>query len=166
MTASSDFFHASTPTLARIVCDVDRVYGALWNLRGDESQPRRFIGALSGERMRDRQRLFDQFATLFQFPHYFGDNWNAFVDCIEDLDWLRASGFVLVVFNALEVLEEGDPDELELWLEILSDAGASFASATTFRPALPFRVILHSTPEQAPLLVARLGTRDVPLTEA
>lgn len=36
-------------------------------------------------------------ARILQFPDYFGFNWDAFEDCLTDLSWLGAGGYVLVV---------------------------------------------------------------------
>jgi hypothetical protein len=30
-----------------------------------------------------------EFAASFQFPYYFGENWPAFDECINDLSWLH-----------------------------------------------------------------------------
>jgi Barstar (barnase inhibitor) len=102
-----------------------------------------------------------------QFPRYFGSNWNAFVDCMGDLDWLRASGFLLVLLDAPEVLRDGDPDEFGLLLERLENSAEAFAVSTEFRAALPFHVLLHATPERASELERRLAAtgRDVPMVE-
>lgn len=117
--------------------------------------------------MRDRSGVFEQFAALLQFPRYFGGNWNAFSDCIKDLDWLRANGFLLILLDATEVLADGDPDEVGLLLTLLDDTAASFANANDFRPAVPFHVVLHALPERASALEARLTRlgRDAPLIE-
>jgi hypothetical protein len=126
-----------------------------------------FIGSVRGWKMRDRVGVFDQFASLLQFPRYFGENWNAFVDCINDLDWLRANAFLIVILDATDVLADGDPDELGLLLTVLADAAEAFARATEFRPAVPFHVLLHAVPERASELEARVGQlgRDAPLIE-
>jgi hypothetical protein len=73
--------------------------------------------------MRQRQGVFDQFAASLQFPHYFGENWNAFADCVRDLDWLRAGAIVVIVLDSQDVLIDGDADEFSLLLTILSEAG-------------------------------------------
>jgi RNAse (barnase) inhibitor barstar len=38
--------------------------------------------------IRDKQTLFADLARLFDFPDYFGKNWDALTDCLSDLNWL------------------------------------------------------------------------------
>lgn len=37
------------------------------------------------ERIRDEATLHDVFAEAFNFPGYYGRNWNAWIDCMGDL---------------------------------------------------------------------------------
>jgi hypothetical protein len=39
-------------------------------------------------------------AAAFEFPSYFGQNWDALIDCWSDLYWLPARGYVCVLLNA------------------------------------------------------------------
>jgi len=43
---------------------------------------------LRGSKMKDYQGLYNEFGAALQFPYYFGENWNAFDECIKDLSWL------------------------------------------------------------------------------
>lgn len=62
-----------------------------------------FIGVVEGSR--DIDSLFESFKDAFFFPDYFGGNWVAFDECLNDLDWLDAEGYVLIIKNS-EVLPE------------------------------------------------------------
>ena len=64
-----------------------------------------------GTKMRTTQSLFDEFGAAMQFPYYFGENWNAFDECISDLSWVSAKGYMIAVSSANEVLVESDPSE-------------------------------------------------------
>jgi hypothetical protein len=114
------------------------------------------VGSLRSWKMRERSGVFEQFAALLQFPRYFGENWNAFVDCMGDLDWLHTSAILLVLLDAPELLSNAEPDEFGLLLRVLEDSAESFSRATEFRAAQPFHVVLHAAPERAALLDARL----------
>lgn len=46
------------------------------------------------------QTFLSQIAVAMQFPEYFGNNWDALDECLRDLSWVPASGYVLVVHNA------------------------------------------------------------------
>lgn len=70
--------------------------------------------------------LFTEFARALGFPDYFGHNWDAMEECLADLEWLPAKGYVLLVTDAQTVLAD-DEDEYETLLEILSDAGEAWS---------------------------------------
>ena len=162
-----DPLQATAPWLWRWVAEDAAAHTALWGVRGATAGKDLFIGSLRGWKMRQRDGVFEQFAALLQFPRYFGGNWNAFIDCMRDLDWLRASGFLLVLLDAADVLRDGDPDEFGLLLTRLEDSAESFATETEFGPAVPFHVLLHATPERAGELERRLAAagRDLPIAE-
>jgi hypothetical protein len=164
---AADLFSVGAPWIGQYVADYDSASTALWRLRGETVTANFFIGALRGRRMRRREGVFDQFGALLQFPPYFGENWNGFVDCMRDLDWLRASGLAIVVFDAVEVLADGDADEFGLFLNVLAEAGQSWAKTDEFRAAMPFHVLLHATQDQASSLRAKVAAcnRDVPIVE-
>ena len=44
--------------------------------------------------------LFAVVASAMQFPDYFGNNWDALDECLGDMDWLPAEGYLLVLRNA------------------------------------------------------------------
>ena len=55
-----------------------------------------------------RDALFDELDRGLRFPSYFGRNWDAVDECLRDLSWLPAEGYVLVVVGA-ERLWRRDP---------------------------------------------------------
>jgi hypothetical protein len=55
---------------------------------------------LRGEEIEDERKLLDALAVGFSFPGYFGRNWDAVDECLRDLSWLPADGYVLVVAGA------------------------------------------------------------------
>jgi hypothetical protein len=40
-----------------------------------------------GDRSRDEEHFMTEVAAVLQFPYYFGENWDAFWDCMRDLSW-------------------------------------------------------------------------------
>jgi len=50
---------------------------------------------LDGRAIRDRMALFDACAAALRFPAWFGHTWTAFAECLGDLSWLPAAGYVL-----------------------------------------------------------------------
>jgi Barstar (barnase inhibitor) len=55
---------------------------------------------LRGSEITGRHELMDGLAVGFSFPDYFGRNWDAVDECLRDLSWLPARGYVLVVTAA------------------------------------------------------------------
>jgi hypothetical protein len=77
------------------------------------------------------------------FPDYFGHNWDALEECLADLEWLPAKGYVLLITDAGCVLPDDD-EEYETFLEILRDAGEAWGSGQAgmgTRRATPFHVL-------------------------
>ena len=87
--------------------------------------------------------LFAEFSQVLEFPDYFGHNWDALEECLADLEWLPAKGYILLITEAGHVLPD-DEEEFETFLEILRDAGEAWgngqAGMSTPR-ATPFHVL-------------------------
>ncbi|GBR06551.1 hypothetical protein AA0323_1433 [Asaia siamensis NRIC 0323] len=62
--------------------------------------------------------FFNIFRTLLNFPSYFGFNWNAFDECITDLDWITYYE-VWIVFSDTPNISERD---LKILNNIMIDA--------------------------------------------
>ncbi|MCA6501879.1 MAG: barstar family protein [Pseudanabaena sp. M135S2SP2A07QC] len=48
--------------------------------------------------MRTVTGFFNEIAAAFQFPVWFGENWDAFIDIVRDRSWL--SGTIVTVYDA------------------------------------------------------------------
>ncbi len=59
--------------------------------------------------------------TVFGLPPSFGHNWDALTDCLEDLSWHPARGFVVFASNGAELAKHA-PRDFEVALEILAAA--------------------------------------------
>ncbi|MEU8299697.1 barstar family protein [Micromonospora sp. NPDC048909] len=88
----------------------------------------RFVVArLDATRMTDANHAFYEFSDALLFPGYFGWNWDALSDCLRDLNWLPADGYLIVVENAPRLLLSSAEDRHAL-LRILSQAVHHWAS--------------------------------------
>lgn len=47
--------------------------------------------------VRDKVALFERLAAALEFPDWFGHNWDALADCLGDLSWLPAEGYLLLL---------------------------------------------------------------------
>lgn len=95
------------------LCD----YG--WRIAMED--PATAVRFVRGSKMRTAQALFDEIAAACQFPYYFGANWAALAERLGDLDWLKASRFVLIVGEFEQVLAD-EAIEMEAFARALSSA--------------------------------------------
>ena len=79
-------------------------------------------------------------AAAFQFPYYLGNNWDAFWECITDLEWLPSRGYVAVVTHLEEALRT-QPEDLRILLGLLKDAPHWLVEYR--KSSVPFRVVFH-----------------------
>ena len=84
---------------------------------------RLFVVRLRGHMMKNFNELSNEFSTRLQFPHYYGNNWDAFDECIHDLEWLYADEYVIGIEESHLVLSEDDHG-MRMFVEILSEAAA------------------------------------------
>ena len=73
----------------------------------------------------DKAGFLDRTAAALGFPAWFGGNWDAFFDCLADLGWRPAQGYVLVFENTGD-LRRHAPESLDTALAILADAATSW----------------------------------------
>jgi hypothetical protein len=72
--------------------------------------------------LRTPSDIFDTFSETFEFPGYFGRNWDALAECISDLSWLSGNSVVLIISRS-SAISDGSPDHRVL-LEILLEASS------------------------------------------
>jgi hypothetical protein len=100
------------------------------------------LHVLRGTKCRTAAALLEEFAHALKFPDYFGHNWDALEECLADLEWLPAKGYLLIVTEAERVLAQEEED-YNTFLEVLSDAGEAWASGQAGSGSRrPFHVIL------------------------
>ncbi|GGM34372.1 hypothetical protein GCM10012275_02150 [Longimycelium tulufanense] len=98
---------------------------------------------LDGSKMTDEYGVLEQFNTALRFPVYFGWNWDALSDCLEDLNWCPAERYLLVVESAERVLTD-EPDAKEVFYRILARAAYFWANplGKEHNQPIPFNVLL------------------------
>jgi hypothetical protein len=68
--------------------------------------------------------LLRTMAKQLDFPDWFGENWDALEDCLTDLSWHEAAGYVLLL-EQFHTLGSGD---LATLTDVLSSAAAFWAA--------------------------------------
>ncbi|MFJ9076073.1 barstar family protein [Streptomyces sp. NPDC102278] len=122
-----------------------------------------YVARLNGRDMTDEISTFRQFDELLKFPKYFGWNWNAFYDCLRDLQWLSSDHHVLVVDSAENVLSE-DGVAREEFFRTLWRAGQrwSYVKRPEGVTLSKLSVVLSCGKESASGLARRLGALQAP----
>lgn len=72
--------------------------------------------------------LLDALAQAMQFPEYFGRNWDALDECLRDMSWLPAKGYVLFLHDARRLWQQASDvagQLVETWLFTAEEWGRS-----------------------------------------
>ena len=73
-----------------------------------------------------KEELLGVIAKAGEFPDYFGHNWDGIADCLNDLAWLNAKGYVVLVKNGSS-LSDCCPDATAILLDVLSEASEAWS---------------------------------------
>ncbi len=106
---------------------------------------------IEGKNIARKEQLLNHVATALRFPDYFGGNWDAMEECLTDMEWVDAPGY-LIYYDHIDGLAQGHPDQLETFVEICRDAVSSWKDDGT-----PFVVLLSGS--KAPKGVLKLGAK-------
>lgn len=99
------------------------------------------VKEFQGRKCHTKAGLLGEFARGLDFPSYFGKNWDAFEDCLTDLHWLPAPGYLFIMTEAEQVLPDHD-EEYGTFIKILEESGKMWGAEQDVRPAIPFHLLL------------------------
>ena len=85
---------------------------------------------IEGKNIARKEQLLNHVATALHFPGDFGHNWDALEECLTDLEWVDADGY-LIYYDHIDPLMANHPDQFETLVEILRDAVASWKADGT-----------------------------------
>jgi RNAse (barnase) inhibitor barstar len=98
---------------------------------------------LAGQELTSKAEFLAAIAQAMHFPSYFGRNWDAFEECLNDLSWVPAKGYLLI-FDQAERFARAQPEEFATALDILRDGIKSWQAQST-----PMIVILRGLGQAA-----------------
>jgi RNAse (barnase) inhibitor barstar len=104
---------------------------------------------IEGRNIARKEQLLNHVATALHFPGHFGDNWDAMEECLTDMEWIDAPGY-LVYYDHIDTLLAAHPDQFATFVEICRDAVRSWKEDGT-----PMVVLLSGA--KPPKGVAKLG---------
>ncbi len=76
------------------------------------------------KKVADKASFLKAIARSLDFPAYFGMNWDALSECLTDLSWKPASGYV-IVFTNFRVVRENLGSDIKI-LEKIFDSSSQF----------------------------------------
>lgn len=91
---------------------------------------------LIGSEIRNKDALFEALNRTMKFPAYFGGNWDALEECLRDLEWSPAEGYV-ILFEEPMYLFEASCDVFVTFLEVVIAVSVEWAT-----DRVPFYLIL------------------------
>jgi len=149
------------PWLHVLLAGESDVCDALWALERS-SEGRAVCRIVRGHKATTEPAFFDECAAAWQFPYYFGENWDAFEECLTDLEWLPAEAYVFCVTQGVHLLEKERSEQQHRALLMLQRVAEEWGQSTPSRPAKVFHVLLQCTAEEKPSLDQRLQAAAVP----
>lgn len=72
-------------------------------------------------RITDKDGFLAAIGKTLDFPDWYGHNWDALADCLNDMSWLEAEGYVLVLEHA-DAFAAANPADFGTALSILQEA--------------------------------------------
>lgn len=75
----------------------------------------------------DKDEILARFAQALDFPEWFGNNWDALADCLADLSWWPASGYVVLI-DHLGAWRDTDPEHAAILLDILTNCASQWSA--------------------------------------
>lgn len=135
--------------------DFERFY----SICKDVGKSNTVVKMIEGKKCSTLDGLYDEFSRQLQFPGYFGYNWAAFDECLNDLDWLSGDAYLLLLsdidkvlissYNSFKVFIKTISRSIDEWTE-----GRNFDSFPT--PPTPFHIVFHSSKEKEGVVKTKL----------
>src|SRR5262245_36151466 len=113
--------------------------------------------AIRGAKCGTEAAFFSEIAAAWQFPHYFGENWDALLDSLSDPHGKPgdAAAYVLVVRHAVRLFDQEPSRKLKTFADVMMHTAERLVKPTGKQHAIAFRVILHAVAGEETKLRAR-----------
>ena len=99
-------------------------------------------------RARNKTDLLEKIGHDMAFPEWFGHNWDALSDCLLDMGWRPALGFVVILKNA-ELVQSRAESDFACLLKIFADVADERRS-----DGVPFWCLVDIPASKIPALVS------------
>src|SRR6185312_9466718 len=149
---TTDFCQDDTPWCYFVVASLrsaDAFAGALAHEQPSGGQST-VVRVIQGRHCSTAQAVFQEWSAALQFPYYFGHNWDAFDECITDLEWLPGTCYVLAVTQIDQVLPNFAED-FNIFVGSLRWAHEQWKipnRGNMDEQTAPFTIVFHAEPER------------------
>ena len=87
----------------------------------------------------DKEAFLEAVGKALNFPDWYGHNWDALADCLTDLSWMAADGYVIILEHS-DAFAAAAPADFAMALSVFQDA------ADTWREdGIPFWTLVGTT---------------------
>lgn len=105
---------------------------------------------------RDKADALARIGKALSFPGWFGANWDALADCLGDLSWLLAPGYLLLIEHS-GTWHAAQSDEFDTLLAILNEAAQEWRERN-----VAFWALLPVSAEALDVIERAAGQPDAP----
>jgi hypothetical protein len=100
---------------------------------------------MSGETMTTKEAVLAAVANAFDFPDWFGRNWDALEELLGELDWIPSLGYAAWILGAEHLLKDDTPDQFRVLVSLLDSVASKWSKGIRDgevwdRPACPFHI--------------------------
>lgn len=92
---------------------------------------------LDGTAIDDKASFLEAAKSAFDMPSYVGNNWDAFEEAVNDLEWAAAQGYAVIYDDAAD-LDDDDPAAFAMAVEILETAAENW-----LKEGIPFYTLVR-----------------------
>ena len=76
---------------------------------------------------RDKHSLLRKLASAMHFPLWFGNNWDALADCVTDMSWQPAAGYVIILQHT-QAMQDSAEEDLVTAIDILAEGARDWGA--------------------------------------
>jgi RNAse (barnase) inhibitor barstar len=103
-------------------------YTILNTISDKHSTEKTLVAIIDGEHIVTLEKFYEFMSSQLKFPNNFGNNFDAFDEMMNDLDWLEENHIYLIFRNYDIFLVEENDEAREILLTILDDASSGWKS--------------------------------------
>ena len=89
-----------------------------------------FVFRVDLAKAKDKATLLESIGRAMRFPEWFGHNWDALMDCLADLGWIPAEGYVVILEHCDGIHGRAETDFVQC-LQIFEDAASEWREQGT-----------------------------------